>query len=281
MSVIAVGVVGPIRRGAVRWAAERAAARGLALRVIHVVPSGLDAVGGAELQEAAEAAGQGFVTEAGTIAHTVAPGLAIEPVVQRGNPRAVFDAQAADAELLVFSSDFHSGPAFERGTHGLNLGSPYRIPVAIVPEEDVSQRNGILVGVDESATAQHALAFAAAEASRTNSLLRVLHAWAVVGVTTSDFMPAIAPQDLEDGAAAVLESALQPILDTYPGLSVQRELVANTASRALIEGAATAQLLVVGSHRRGPIARLVLGSVSRAVVAQLPGPVVVVPAPHE
>ena len=72
-------------------------------------------------------------------------------------------------------------------------------------------------------------------------------------------------------------TALAPWRSRHPGVSVEVRVVPGTPSGPLLEAAAPARLLVVGTAAGGPAARLVLGSTSRAVVRSSPCPVMVVP----
>jgi nucleotide-binding universal stress UspA family protein len=64
-----------------------------------------------------------------------------------------------------------------------------------------------------------------------------------------------------------------------PGLDVDTVVVEGAAGPAILEVAADAgaDLIVVGARDRGPVAQLLLGSVSRDVVRDATVPVVVAP----
>jgi nucleotide-binding universal stress UspA family protein len=65
------------------------------------------------------------------------------------------------------------------------------------------------------------------------------------------------------------------------GISARALLYAGSTVETLIEEAARipADLMIVGSHARGPIARALIGSVSHGVVQRARCPVLVVPQP--
>jgi nucleotide-binding universal stress UspA family protein len=62
---------------------------------------------------------------------------------------------------------------------------------------------------------------------------------------------------------------------------VLRTVLPGSPSVTLVDAAEGADLLVVGSHGRSGLSRLVLGSVAMACVNHAPCPVVVVRTPHE
>jgi nucleotide-binding universal stress UspA family protein len=69
---------------------------------------------------------------------------------------------------------------------------------------------------------------------------------------------------------------LEPIVAERPGLQVTKVVIAGDPVEVLGDAADDADLLVVGSHGRGALARFLLGSVSHGILTQLDAPTVVV-----
>jgi nucleotide-binding universal stress UspA family protein len=146
----------------------------------------------------------------------------------------------------------------------------------------------IVVGVDGSAGAAQALAWAVAEAALRKAALHVVHAWMVplIDVIPEPWVigaPRVGPSDeevyehLSAAARKVLDESLDQARALEPGLEIVGELVEMRAAPALIAAAGDAELLVVGSRGRGGFSGLLLGSVSAQSVHHSPCPVVVVP----
>jgi nucleotide-binding universal stress UspA family protein len=134
----------------------------------------------------------------------------------------------------------------------------------------------IVVGVDGSAHARRALAWALAEAILRGGRCLLVHAY--------DYGPGgAAPL----GAAAEIAEAAQEVLDKElafareSGVPVEGRVVPEGAAHALLGAARDADLLVVGSRGRGNLASALLGSVSTGVVHHAVCPVVVVPSREE
>ncbi len=198
-----------------------------------------------------------------------------------GSPAAILTAIAEreDVDAIVVGSP-HRGTigrvVLGSVAEGLLSGSP--VEVAVAPAgyaQAVHEVPGdIVVGYDGAPEAKAALERAEAIAKRTNARLKL------VTVVT----PPVAAPVMVPGAYAP-ESPPEPERVMTQGLSsVDRALAAETVRldgdpatelvRACEEGV---DLLVVGSRGYGPLARVLLGSVSRKVIRRAPCPVLVVP----
>jgi nucleotide-binding universal stress UspA family protein len=146
----------------------------------------------------------------------------------------------------------------------------------------------VVVGVDGSSGSRKALAFALEEARLRGATLQVVHAWRTpLALTLPE--PSIAgysPLSVEDverlatelreKAERLVESEVEEVAGDDPGLEVRRDVFESDAAEALIEAAAGADLLVVGSRGHGGFRGLLLGSVGQKAASHAPCPVVVV-----
>ena len=138
----------------------------------------------------------------------------------------------------------------------------------------------IVVGVDGSAHARQALRFALAEAALRGARVVVVGSWAIppLAATGVGMIPAfdLLRTELADSASEVLSRELAEVADAAAGVEVEQHLAQGDAAGVLVEAAAGADLLVVGSRGRGGVTGTVLGSVSRACLHHAPCPVAVV-----
>ena len=142
----------------------------------------------------------------------------------------------------------------------------------------------VVVGVDGSANGREALRFALAEAELREARLAIVHSWSIPTLTATGIgmIPAfgLLRDALADAAAETLEAELERVAHGAPPVELERTIVQGDAAGALVERAAGADLLVVGSRGRGGLASTVLGSVSRACLHHAPCPVAVVNVAH-
>lgn len=127
------------------------------------------------------------------------------------------------------------------------------------------------MGIDGS-TSDLATAIAFEEASLRQAELIALHAWNDINMNSIpgyDWSPTTAKE------GHLLTEALAGWQERYPDVSVQNRLVSDRAAYALVDASQSAQLVVVGSHGSGALARMLLGSVSNAVVQAVQRPVIV------
>jgi nucleotide-binding universal stress UspA family protein len=141
-------------------------------------------------------------------------------------------------------------------------------------------RSEILVGVDGSAESDAAVAWAVAEARARGCGLQILHACEArnYGLWTTT-------RTLGDGlrqmARPLIDAALALVARIDPQVPARGGVLVASASRTLIRLSEKAALIVIGRSGRGAISRLVLGSVTRHVLANACCPVVAVGIPPE
>lgn len=139
-------------------------------------------------------------------------------------------------------------------------------------------RQSVLVGVDGSASAEEALAWAAAEAAYRHRPLQIVHAatWPTIGNPLD--MTATAPvgDGILDASRWSLGEAENHARHLAPDITVSAELFVASAAPTLLSQAQDAELVVVGSRGLGGFRGLLVGSVSATLAAHAPCPVIVV-----
>jgi nucleotide-binding universal stress UspA family protein len=148
-----------------------------------------------------------------------------------------------------------------------------RCPVAVIRDEDSqaphSPHAPVLVGIDCSPASELATAVAFDEASRRGVDLTALHAWSDIAIYEGPW------PDWKSEADRNLAEYLAGFKERYPDVTVHRVVAIDHPARQLVEESESAQLVVVGSHGRGGLSGVLLGSVSNAVVHAAHVPVIV------
>lgn len=182
-----------------------------------------------------------------------------------------------DAEMIVIGSSGRG--LLARAVLGSVSSTVVRhanCPVAVIRDEDVPdpQHGPVLVGIDGSPASELATAIAFDQASRRGVDLVALHAWSDVAVLE---LPALDWEAVEAEAERSLAEALAGWQERYPDVAVRRVLVRDLPAQQLIQQSKSteAQLVVVGSHGRGGLTGLILGSVSNTVLHSVRVPVIV------
>jgi nucleotide-binding universal stress UspA family protein len=265
---------------AARFAAEEAARRSVPLRIVHAVtwfegmtspPADLDVIG-------LMSGGAGSLVQA--MANSVAgllPPHRVHTSVPEGDPVEVLRTLSRDASLVVV------GGRGVGGVEGLLLGSTAsgivahaECPVVVLSDDTVARMRGrrsVVVGVVGRGD-DDVLAFAFGEAAARGTDLVAVHAWQDVVMATA--FPTISPlADWERVMAdeeRVLAEALAGWTEKEPDVEVRQVVVREKTARALLAAGLTAELLVVGHHRRRR-----LGSTAHGILHRSPCPVAVVP----
>ncbi len=132
----------------------------------------------------------------------------------------------------------------------------------------------IVVGVDGSEHARQALKWAADEAKRRGSLLRIICA----AVRTSKNLPAWYEPGSSDlsPAQAIVDDAYGLVATRHPSVVARAEVTERPPALVLTVASRSADLLVVGARGKGGFEELLLGSVSDQCIQHAHCPVVVV-----
>ncbi|MDG6110121.1 universal stress protein [Dactylosporangium aurantiacum] len=137
-------------------------------------------------------------------------------------------------------------------------------------------RAAIVVGVDGAQTSLDAVRWAAAEAGRHDAPLRV-----VLAYHWRTPLTAFAPSAALAGAARrvatdVVDGAVREARRAVPGVTVDGTATIGRPAPALLQEAAGAAMLVVGSHAHHAVTGALLGSISQQVAMHACCPVAVV-----
>lgn len=269
--VLAATDLGPSGDSAIRIAYARAKETGGRLAVCHVIEDpAVDAE--AVHRDLSKSLTAALGDDAG----------AVDVFVPIGDPaQQLHDcAEAWQAELVVIGRPEHA--------HGLlaRLFKPSVVdkvvrwaPCTILVTRNSPGTRRIVVGTDFSDPSMPVLHAAAEEQQRTGAAVYAVHCvppatFVPVGDPAAGVMPAIAWEQLEDAMRQRLDEAARDA-----GLRAAPQVLAIGASDGLVQVATelAADLVIVGTHARKGVARLVLGSVAQHVVDRAPCPVLVVP----
>jgi nucleotide-binding universal stress UspA family protein len=142
---------------------------------------------------------------------------------------------------------------------------------------------GIIVGVDGSPASKVAVVWAARDAAMRNVALTVVTVLDAPTVATVRGVPMQMPPGytrwLEDEGRKVLTDALKTAEESTKQLGpldVSSEMLTGPPVPTLVDLSKGAEMVVVGSHGRGAMARILLGSVSTGLVHHAHCPVAVI-----
>jgi nucleotide-binding universal stress UspA family protein len=267
---------------AVRWAATEAKTRRLPLTLMHAIvpvvvtwPIRHLEAGYRRWQEDHAELVIDLATQLAR-AECAGSNLAVQNEIRHdGAAAALIGASRAATMVAVGSRGFGAIGAGLLGSVSRGLLHYARCPVAVVraAEDSVNSTRPVLLGIDGSPASEAATALAFDEASRREVDLVALHAWSNVSPVGT-----VGPEwsEFEREGGEVLAERLAGWHEKYPDVKVQRRIVCDRAAQWLIEESARAQLVVLGSHGRGGITRMLLGSVSTTVAESSKTPVIVV-----
>jgi len=270
----------PAANYAACWAARTAAIRNVPLTIVHAVATPTATYPPVAYPESLvvrlEDDGKKAIMHAMKLAEDAMPAdrkVAISRELVYATPALALIEISDKAEMIVLGTAGRG--LLARGVLGSVSSTVVRhanCPVAVIHDEDLPDPHApILVGVDGSPVSDRATAFAFDEASRRGVDLIALHAWS--DVTTE--VPFLDWATVEEEAQRALAESLAGSQERYPDVKVHRVVVRDHPARHLIDAAESAQLVVVGTHGRGGLTGMLLGSVSNAVLHSVRVPVIV------
>jgi len=272
---------GPASRAALAWAIHRARTVKLYLEITAVVGLDADLPGGDEsayrtpLEDALE--------EARAAVRAEAPHVAVTTKLRHGVPHEALIRASLHCDLLVIGTNKTSPVAgIVHGTLPLKVAGRSECITVVVPFDWEPSEGAVVAGWVDDPTAEDALDFAADEAARRDATLCVVSTWTVPPLSPMDSAgSALLVEQIIAASTQLLSGATQRVRLAHPSLTIAQRTQAGPAAVAIVQAAAGAALVVVGSRGRGAIAGLLLGSVSHDLLLNMPAPVAVVPRKEE
>lgn len=207
------------------------------------------------------------------------PDIRVGTALADGSIPEVLRRWTADADLLVIGSHrtSHRRPPIA-GSLAQRLAAMATVPTVVVPEDWDHRDGDVVVGVADDDSADDALAFAAAFAAAQSRPLRLVHFWSRTPPATDPVSLYLSvPADQREAHAARLREVAERVRQEHPELEVVEQLQEGRAPAAFRSPDRAASIIVLGSHRRGPLAAWVLGSVARELLGEGGTAVAVVP----
>ena len=280
---VVVGVDGSAAsHGALRWAADEAAVRGLPLRVLHAVCSAEPECWATARAMIAEAVGRARARQAG---------ITVTGEVIDGQPVTELCAASAAAEMVVLAGRGAGG--FEElllGSVSSQVALHAHSAVTVVHGTDPAADQApvehselpVLVGADSSAESEKAIGVAFAEAAARGVALVAIRAWRSQPVARQAPQGSKADRSaMEIAAHYAVSEALAGWLPQYPSVKTEIRIVTEGPAAALVAASRAAQLLVVGSKGNASLAGLRLGATTHQLLHHAQCPIIIVRCDEE
>jgi nucleotide-binding universal stress UspA family protein len=285
---IVVGVDGTEEAlSASRWAAAMAARLRVPLHLVHVMRSVDEALLTIASPQDDDAGayprqlGQAVLDRVADAVHTELPELHVSKTLSQRNVAEALIELSNRARMVVLACEEVSPAGVVLvGSTTLAVAARSSCPVlAWRGSAAVQNSKPIVVAVDEGRVSRAALTTAFELADGLG-----------VGLTAVNAMSSRRPAGEIDIAVIVdwealkfqaklrLSGIVEPIADCWPHVPVTCVVETGSARRVIVDHAAAAQLVVVGSRGRGELASVLLGSTGLSLLHHSPAPVVICPA---
>lgn len=216
--------------------------------------------------------------------HELAPELICTKTSDLGHAADLLASRSKGADALVVGRRGLGGAASALlGSVSNRLTSQAGCPLVVVGDGDLPASGPIVVGIDDSDFSTNALRYAIAEAEVRRTSVRAVAAYEV---PRQGFL---ADPELGTRMRAAAEAAVSDTINQALGgargadsasVTVESVVAEGRAADVILGHAEDAQLIVVGTHGKGLVRRILLGSVSRRVLTDADRPVAVIDLPE-
>ena len=278
-------------RDALAWALTEARGRHADVLLVHALREFPVLAGHGDYvafpREIATSAGEAVLQVGKVLATELAPEVTVTSRVVEDAPASGLLTTLGEAQMAVLGSRGRGGLAdLVIGSTRLKVASHAPCPVVVMRSQPEASPTGpearrVVAGVDAQGDgSSEVLAFAFEEAAWRSTGLTVIYAW------HEDFydLPgkgASVPRgiQLEEFQAAKRQDLATSLIgwqEKFPEVDVRREVLPQTPASVLTAASAGAELVVVGSRRRGGPRSIALGHVGHALLHHAYCPVAVI-----
>lgn len=271
---------------AVDWAADAAVRYGIHLRIVYA--SRWERYEGYLPDRPTERSSQRVREEtivgvAAERASRRVPGLEVITRLAPDDPVEALLAEGQRAKAVVVG---HRGrgrlTSLLLGSVGLGVAARAHCPVIVVRGRTGNIRGGpckVVLGVGERTADTAAVTFALEEAALRDCTVEAVHAWRCAGTEVPEQCGAHGEYraEHERRTQELFDEVMNKPVAAFPQVTVERRAVEGAPGTVLVAASHTADLVVVGAHRRHGHAGLQLGLVTHTVLHHAQCPVAVVP----
>ncbi|GEE00963.1 universal stress protein [Gordonia spumicola] len=286
MSMILVGVDGSeASTDAVTWAARAAAVEHLPLKIVAAYTSTTsDYAPGLvipqDVIDAIRTEATKAVQTAAETARAEVPGIDLSGSIVEGDAARVVLELGAQAQTIVLGTrGFGSVKGLFLGSVSTNVAAHAKGRVVIVPHGALGGDGPVVVGVDDSAISDPAVAEAYRQADLRSRPLVAVHTWTPLDADALHGF-GLDEAEIDEMSRQAVEAVAERMAgygQDYPDVDVQRVVIPEEPAKAILDASGeAASLIVMGSRGRGGFTGLLLGSRSQKVLHHAKVPVMIV-----
>lgn len=233
-------------------------------------------------QDALSCAAASVLDKAESLVAERHPGIEARAEVATGNVvEGIIDAASRHDMVVLGSHHSMATGSVTGGATALRVSVSVSVPTVAVPADWSVEAEGekIMVGVGPDDVSEAAVAFSVKEALRSGRPLRMVSAWGLPSFLSR-------PAEVMGGGLGpvgvqfqnALDARIEALRAAHPGLRVEGTAVEGPSpARVLADESRGCSMLVMGTHSRVALGRVLFGSVTHGVLMSLKVPTVIVP----